>query len=73
MAIEDNTRATTTVDYQSSGSAVAAGILSSAGPTVSSLASNTAANNGGSKTATILVSKTKTKTGLPLLLKNSIN
>ena len=26
-----------------------------------------------SKTATILVSKTKTKTGLPLLLKNSIN
>ncbi len=28
---------------------------------------------GGTKTATILVSKTKTKTGLPLLLKNSIN
>lgn len=28
---------------------------------------------GGAKTATILVSKTKTKTGLPLLLKNSIN
>lgn len=27
----------------------------------------------GKKTATILVSKTKTKTGLPLLLKNSIN
>ncbi|KAJ6649826.1 hypothetical protein Bhyg_05066 [Pseudolycoriella hygida] len=27
----------------------------------------------GTKTATILVSKTKTKTGLPLLLKNSIN
>ncbi|XP_067625195.1 uncharacterized protein [Eurosta solidaginis] len=28
---------------------------------------------GGGKTATILVSKSKTKTGLPLLLKNSIN
>ncbi|TDG47208.1 hypothetical protein AWZ03_006339 [Drosophila navojoa] len=28
---------------------------------------------GGTKTATILVSKSKTKTGLPLLLKNSIN
>nr|XP_013107111.1 unnamed protein product [Stomoxys calcitrans] len=28
---------------------------------------------GSGKTATILVSKSKTKTGLPLLLKNSIN
>lgn len=36
-----------------------------------SIASN--ATIGGTKTATILVSKTKTKTGLPLLLKNSIN
>lgn len=35
----------------------------------------TAAATGGvsGKTATILVSKSKTKTGLPLLLKNSIN
>ncbi|SPP85713.1 Hypothetical predicted protein [Drosophila guanche] len=32
-----------------------------------------AASGGGAKTATILVSKSKTKTGLPLLLKNSIN
>lgn len=32
-----------------------------------------AAATSGTKTATILVSKSKTKTGLPLLLKNSIN
>ncbi|KAH8323434.1 hypothetical protein KR067_009536, partial [Drosophila pandora] len=32
-----------------------------------------ATGSGGAKTATILVSKSKTKTGLPLLLKNSIN
>ncbi|EDW03047.1 GH11024 [Drosophila grimshawi] len=35
------------------------------------VSSGTAA--AGTKTATILVSKSKTKTGLPLLLKNSIN
>lgn len=33
----------------------------------------TAAGGVSGKTATILVSKSKTKTGLPLLLKNSIN
>lgn len=35
--------------------------------------SGTSIASGGAKTATILVSKTKTKTGLPLLLKNSNN
>lgn len=35
--------------------------------------SNNPINASGAKTATILVSKTKTKTGLPLLLKNSNN
>lgn len=37
------------------------------------LSVGSSATIGGTKTATILVSKTKTKTGLPLLLKNSIN
>lgn len=43
----------------------------SAGPT--SVAGAAAAGGVTGKTATILVSKSKTKTGLPLLLKNSIN
>lgn len=47
-------------------------ICSDTGASGNSNSSNTI-NASGAKTATILVSKTKTKTGLPLLLKNSNN
>lgn len=43
------------------------------GNTAAAVTSSIAGPSAGTKTATILVSKTKTKTGLPLLLKNSIN
>lgn len=48
----------------------AAAMLATVSPTKSSTLNNSGVSG---KTATILVSKSKTKTGLPLLLKNSIN
>uniref|UniRef100_A0A034VGK6 Uncharacterized protein n=1 Tax=Bactrocera dorsalis TaxID=27457 RepID=A0A034VGK6_BACDO len=68
---------TSTVTANTSGAGVAATATVSAAAAAAVVSPNKVAtqmtSSVGGKTATILVSKSKTKTGLPLLLKNSIN